>query len=56
MTFTQADIKRAIRAVEAAGENIAAVDFPPSGGFRLVLGELLSPNEPNEWDDIFNLP
>ena len=33
-SFTAADIKRAIKAVEASGKQIAAVDFPREGGFR----------------------
>lgn len=55
--FTGADIKRAIRAVEAAGKTIAAVDFPKEGGFRLLLGEPCAQgqpvdDEPNPWDSV----
>lgn len=53
--FTQADIKRAVRAIESAGKPVAAVDFPPEGGFRLLLGEPAVLKVPtlggkNEWD------
>lgn len=55
--FSGADIKRAIRAVEAAGKTIAAVDFPKEGGFRLLLGEPYAggqplDDEPNPWDAV----
>lgn len=54
-TFTVADIKRAILALQKAGQPVAAVDFPKEGGFRLVLGERPSLAAPfgagvNEWD------
>jgi len=54
--FTQEDIKRAIKAAEALGKNVAAIDFGvPGTGFRLLFGEpvvLTSPGAagPNEWD------
>lgn len=54
--FSQADVKRAIRAVEATGKVVAAVDFPPHGGFRLILGEPIALEPRNEWDDVLALP
>ncbi|ATQ43587.1 hypothetical protein CSW64_14855 [Caulobacter mirabilis] len=56
-SFTQADIKRAVQAVEAVGKSVAAVDFPPQGGFRVLLGEpegaaLAGRSGENEWDEV----
>lgn len=57
-SFTQADIKRAVHAVEAVGKSVAAVDFPKEGGFRLLIGEPFSDAHAgrrigeNEWDDL----
>ncbi len=55
--FTQADIKRACRAVESCGKAVAAIDFPPEGGFRLLIGEPSVLKVPaldgsNEWDSV----
>lgn len=51
-SFTQADVRRAVAAVEASGKSVGAIDFPPSGGFRIIIGEAAPSNEPNEWDDV----
>ena len=51
-SFTHADIRRAIAAVESAGKSVGTIDFPPSGGFRIVIGEAAPLTEPNEWDDV----
>lgn len=53
-TFTKASVRRGIEAVEAAGKTVAAVDFPPEGGFRIVIGEpvALMAEEPNPWDAV----
>lgn len=51
-SFTQADIRRAVAAVEALGKSVGAIDFPPSGGFRIVIGEATPTAAPNEWDDV----
>lgn len=53
--FTAADVRKAIKAAEAGGKSVAAVDFPKSGGFRLLLGppvDLATPAaiSENEWD------
>lgn len=55
--FTQADVARAIKTVESVGKCVRTVDFPPEGGFRLLLGR---PEEDadargsgrNEWDEV----
>lgn len=51
-SFTQADVRRAVAAVEASGKSVGAIDFPPSGGFRIIIGEAAPATEPNEWDDV----
>lgn len=55
--WTIAEVRRAVRAVEKAGKVVGAVDFPESGGFRILLGEtglfdISPPNASNEWDDV----
>lgn len=55
--FTAADIRKAIKAAEAGGKSVAAVDFPKSGGFRLLLGSPVELAKParigeNEWDEV----
>lgn len=55
--FTVADVRRAIKAAEAVGKSVSAVDFPKEGGFRLLLGEPVALDLPirsgvNEWDDV----
>jgi hypothetical protein len=55
--FTEADIRRAIKAVESGGKHVAAVDFPKEGGFRLLIGEpseaaVLPRKGASDWDDV----
>jgi hypothetical protein len=55
--FTQADVKRAVEAIEGVGKSVAAVDFPPAGGFRVLIGEPAKVAVPagsgeNEWDEV----
>lgn len=52
VSFTHADIRRAIAAVDSAGKSVGSIDFPPSGGFRIIIGEAAPLTEPNEWDDV----
>jgi hypothetical protein len=57
--FTAADVRRAIKATEAGGKSVAAVDFPKEGGFRLLLGEPVQLDVPartgaNEWDEVLH--
>lgn len=55
-SFTMAEVRRAIEAVEKAGKTAAGVDFPPQGGFRVLIGEPAAPvvgaGAPNEWDEV----
>lgn len=53
--FTHADIQRAVKAAQQAGLSLAGIDFPPQGGFRLLLGEPFRLDDretggTNEWD------
>ena len=55
--WTVADVRRAMKAARAGGLPLAAVDFPPQGGFRLLFGEridvdLKTGSGANEWDDV----
>jgi hypothetical protein len=54
--FLPADLSKAIKAVEKSGKSLAAVDFPPHGGFRLLLGEPVTIAADraggNEWDEV----
>ncbi|WP_404419176.1 hypothetical protein [Brevundimonas vesicularis] len=57
VAFTAADIKRAMGVMEKCGHQVAAVDFPKEGGFRLVLGDRMEvaaakASGRNEWDDV----
>lgn len=55
VAFTDADVQRAIKAVEKGGKSIMGVDFPPEGGFRLLIGSPLSSPVRfggNEWDEV----
>lgn len=56
--FRPSDVQRAIKALEKVGKTIAGVDFPPEGGFRVVVGEpspLAQPvGERNEWDEVLS--
>lgn len=55
-SFTTAEVRRAIEAVEKAGKTAAGVDFPPQGGFRVLIGEpataVVGAGAPNEWDEV----
>lgn len=49
-TVRQADIARAVRALEAVGKNVTGVDIRPDGSFTVLTGEkaaeqVLSPYE-----------
>ena len=55
--FTQADVARAIKTVESVGKCVRTVDFPPEGGFRLLLGQPEDGGDDrgsgrNEWDEV----
>lgn len=57
-SFRPADVRRAIKALEDVGKAVAGVDFPPEGGFRVLVGEpspLARPmGERNEWDEVLS--
>lgn len=57
--FTDADIQRAIKAATKAGLKVAGIDFPRTGGFRLLFGEpvrldSLETGGRNEWDSVLS--
>lgn len=49
-TFSRASLKRGMLAVEEAGHTVHAVEFPPGGGFTLILSAGTERAEVNEWD------
>jgi len=54
-TFRQADVSRAIRAVEDGGKSVAAVDIRRDGTIRVFIGQPahapdLTSEGPDEWD------
>lgn len=54
--FTQADIQRAVRALQAVGETVTGVDIRPDGSFRVLTApaqpkQSLSPFEAWEKQD-----
>lgn len=55
--FSFDDVRRALKAVESGGKSVAAVDFPPEGGFRVLIGEpsdlsVAGRSGENEWDEV----
>lgn len=56
--FLPADIRKALKAVESGDRKVCAVDFPPEGGFRLLIGEPVAPavarSGGNEWDEVLS--
>lgn len=55
VTFRQADVSRAIKAVENEGKTVAAVDVRRDGTIRVFIGEParapdLAGEGPDEWD------
>jgi len=48
--FSRVGLKRGILAVEEAGHTVHAVEFPPGGGFTLILAARTEQAEVNEWD------
>lgn len=54
-TFRQADVSRAIKAVEDGGKSVVAVDIRRDGTIRVFIGEPahapdLAGEGPDEWD------
>lgn len=55
--FTWTDVRLAVKTLEKGGKSVAAVDFPPTGGFRVLIGEpekvaLPAGSGENEWDEV----
>lgn len=51
--FTQADVKRAIKGIQAAGLKIACVDVA-DGKTVIHIGEAANRAPGNEWDEVFD--
>jgi len=49
-TFSKANLRRGILAVEESGHTIHAVEFSPAGGFKLILAVESEQAEVNQWD------
>lgn len=49
-TFSKANLRRGILAVEESGHTVHAIEFPPGGGFKLILAAEPDQAEVNEWD------
>ena len=55
--FTQAELARAIKTVESVGKCVLTVNFPPEGGFSLLLAGKEDGGDDrgsgrNEWDEV----
>ena len=46
--FKEADVKRAVRAVKAAGQPVKGVRFTKEGGFTVIIGD---PNDKTDSED-----
>lgn len=56
-TFRESDLRRAVRAVEAAGKEVAAVEISADGKIRLVVGRPGTQQSIiNPWDEVLNDP
>lgn len=53
-TFREADVRRAVRAVEAAGKQVAVVEISAEGRIRIVVGrpDRQGLAAKNEWDEV----
>ena len=50
-TFRERDVKSAIRAVRATGEEIAGVEIEANGKIRVIVGrETIATETKNPWD------
>ncbi len=49
-TFSRANLRRGFLAVEESGHTVHAVEFPPGGGFTLILAARTEQAEVNEWN------
>ena len=51
-TFRQRDVKAALRAARAAGENVVGFEIRPDGRIRVIVGqEGIAAEKKNPWDD-----
>jgi hypothetical protein len=56
-TFRELDLKAAIKAVTAAGKDIAAVEIGPDGQIRITIGEPTVHSPPlNPWNEVLDGP
>jgi hypothetical protein len=56
-SFRESDVRRAVRAIEATGKEIAAVEISAEGKIRIVVGKSdaqksAGSGESNEWDSV----
>ena len=54
--FKEADVKRAVRAVKAAGQPVKGVRFTKEGGFTVIIGDpndktVCEDDAPNPWKE-----
>lgn len=50
--FRERDVKAAIRAARAAGEDVAAVEIDTNGKIRVIVGrEAIAVEAKNPWDE-----
>ncbi len=51
-TFRQSDLTRAVKAVRAAGENVARVEVDSTGKIVIIVGKgEPATSSPNPWDE-----
>lgn len=51
LTFKQTDVTRAVKAVTAAGLEVARVEVDKGGRIIVITGKSESTGKPNPWDD-----
>jgi hypothetical protein len=56
-SFRESDVRRAVRAIEATGKEVAVVEISVEGKIRVVISkpddqESVGSRQPNEWDSI----
>lgn len=53
-TFRESDVRRAVRAVEAAGKEVAAVEIGGGGKIQIVIDKLGAQELINPWDEVLD--